>query len=236
MSISTAAPPPKKKSSCGCFGCGCLIVIILVLLFAGLVGGLGYFGYKEVLTLTTTAPESIPTFTPTDAGESSTQQKITEFRKTTENHQSASLHLSSDEINTLISHDPEMAKRNIQTYVTMTGSEGRIQVSAPTDAMAQGLFPGRYINFDVTFELSFDEPAKSVILSPKELKIGDQTVLGPGSGNEKNDFRANLTKAYLPLFNQSFNQGLRKNPDVAKFLDNAKSIEIKDSELVIETK
>ena len=46
---------------------------------------------------------------------------------------------------------------------------------------------------------------------------------------------ASLTKAYLPVFNQSFNQGLRKNPDVAKFLDNAKSIEIKDSELVIET-
>ena len=236
MSISTPPPPQKKKSGCGCFGCGCLIVIILVLLFGGLVGGFGYFGYKEVLDLTTTTPESIPTFTPTDAGESSAQQKITQFQKTTENHQPASIHLSSDEINTLLSHDTEMAQRNIRTYVTMTGDEGRIQVSAPTDAMVQGLMPGRFLNFDVTFELSFDEPTKAVILSPKTLKIGDQTILGASTGDKNSDFRANMTKSFIPLFNQSFNQGLRKNPDVAKFLDNAKSLEIKDSELVIETK
>jgi len=112
-------------------------------------------------------------------------------------------------------------------------------VTAPTDAMAPGILPGRYLNFDVTFGLTFDQPNKMVILTPKALKIGAKTILDENSEASQAAFNSSFNKAFMnsfaPAFNQSFNQGLRKNPDVAKFLDHAKSIEIKDSELVIET-
>jgi hypothetical protein len=239
MSISTPAPPPKKKSGCGCLGCGCLIVIILLLLLAGLIGGMGYFGYKGLVNMTTATPAEIPAFTAPDSSYATVQQKMAEFGQATANHQPSSIQLSSDELNTLISHNPDLAKKNIRVYVTLTGDEGRLQASLPTDSLAQGVLPDRYLNFDVTFGVSFDQQAKAVNLEPKSLKVGTQTVLGESPDNSQTASTANFNKmlmnSFVPSFNQSFNQGLRKNPDIAKFLDQTQSIEIKDGELVIQT-
>jgi hypothetical protein len=42
-------------------------------------------------------------------------------------------------------------------------------------------------------------------------------------------------RSFTPLLNQSLNNGIRNNPDAAALLDQTKSIEIKDGELVIQT-
>ena len=115
MSISTPPPPQRKNAAAVVSAAAASSSSFFILLFAGLVVGVGYFGYKELLGLTsTTAPANVPAFIPSDSDSTSVQQKITDFGKPRENHQSASIHLTADEINTLIAHDPDMAKKNIQ--------------------------------------------------------------------------------------------------------------------------
>ena len=41
--------------------------------------------------------------------------------------------------------------------------------------------------------------------------------------------------AYTPILNQQFNAGIRKNSDTAALLDQTRSIEIQNGQLVIET-
>ncbi len=229
MSVSTPRPPQKKKSGCGCFGCGCLFGIILLLLLGALVGGLAYFGYNGMMKVTTTTAGDMPTFAPTDNGYAAVQQKLSDFQQNTQKHQPATIHLTSDDLNNLIAHNPDFTSKNIRVYVTLTGEQGRLQASLPTDSMVQGLLPGRYLDIDTTLEVGFDQQTKSVVLNPKALKFGANELTGKDSSN------SSFTRAITPVFNQSFNQGLRKNPDVAKFLDQTQSIEIKDSELVIQT-
>jgi hypothetical protein len=114
-----------------------------------------------------------------------------------------------------------------------------VQASLPTDGVSHGLIKGRYSNFDTSFEVNFDLSTKSVLLTFHKIEFGDKTLLAPNSDNDKtasaSSFNQSVTLWYTSVFNQSINQAIRNNPDGAALLDQAKSIEIKDGELVIET-
>jgi hypothetical protein len=215
MSISTPPPPvrPKKKGM-GCLGCGCLILALLVLLVLGLVAGASYLGYRNVLNLTSTTPSALPAVASTDDLYNSAKQKIADFDHDVKNHQAATVQLSPDEINALIARDPTVQKYNIRSYVSFTSDQGRVQMSLPTELLSSGIVRGRYVNLDTSFGINFDPPTRSIIL---------------------NFHNTSFTNAFTPAFNQSFNKGVRQNPDGAALLNQAKSIEIKDGELVIET-
>jgi hypothetical protein len=227
MSIST--PPVQKKRGLGCLGCGCVALVLLVILFLALVGGIGYFGYAKTLSFTSTTPAAIPTFNDSDDLFQSARQKVADFDHDVKNHQAATIQLSADEINSLIDHNPDVAKNNLHAFVTLMNNEGRVQASLPTDALSYGMIKGRYFNLDTSFGVDFDSLTKSVNLIPRTLQFGDKALIGSGSNNEAS------TRSFAPVFNQSFNNAIRKNPDGAALLDQAKSIEIKDGQLVIET-
>jgi len=231
MSISTPpVAPPQKKSGMGCLGCGCLILALLVLLFLGLVGGGAYVIYAKALDLTSTTPASIPTF----------KQKVAEFNQDVKNHQPATIHLTGDEINALAAHTPSFAESHVQLFVTISGDTARAQISLPTDQLVYGLFKGRYLNLDMNLGVSFDPSTKSINFEPHSLKMNDKVILDENassdSGSDSNDaFNKGFMRSFTPTFNQSFNNGLRQSPAAAAFLDQVKSMEFKDGELVIET-
>jgi hypothetical protein len=144
----------------------------------------------------------------------------------------------------MIAHNPDLAQNKVQAFVTLTGSEAEIKASAPTDTLTHGLMNGRYIGFDMTFGISFDPQTRHVNLLPHSLQVGDRIISSAAtspynSPTSTTSTNSSTSKAFMnsftPSFNQQFNQGLRNNPDAANLLDQAKSIEIKDSELVIET-
>jgi hypothetical protein len=68
---------------------------------------------------------------------------------------------------------------------------------------------------------------------PHALKFGDTAYIGPDAPDSKT--AQAFVNSFTPTFNQSFNTAIRKNPDGAALLDQAKSIEIQNSQLVIET-
>jgi hypothetical protein len=232
MSVSLPPAPPKKRGL-GCLGCGCLVLGLLVILFVGLVAGIGYLGYKKALALTTTTPAAIPSFDGGDDLYQTVLRKLADFDHDVKNHQAATIQLSSDEINTLIARNPDAIKNNIHAFVTFTDNEARLQASLPTDALSRGLISGRYFSADSSFEVHFDQTTKSVNLTFHALQMGDKVLMGENAENDRATQMLRLQ--FFAIFNQSFNQGIRQNPDGAALLDQARSIEIQNGELVIET-
>jgi hypothetical protein len=251
MSISTTPlQVPPKKRGLGCLGCGCLVLALLVILFLALVAGGGYLGYTKIVSLTSTKPAAVPSFEGSDDLYRAAKQKLADFDHDLKNHQAATIQLSADEINALIARDPDVIKNHIHLFVTLANNEGRVQTSLPTDAVSHGIIKGRYFNLDASFGLGFDTQTKSVNLIPHALQFGDKDLSG---GNADNGAALPLAATFgerwitardnaaamqslSPAFNQSFNNAIRQNPDAAALLDQAKSIEIKDGELVIETR
>jgi len=224
MSISTApVPAPPKKKGLGCLGCGCLILVLLVILFLGLVGGGCYFGYTKAVSATSTAPAAIPSFSGNDDLYNTAQQKIVAFGHDIKNHQAATIQLSADEINTLIAHNPNVIGQKVHLFVTLTDDRAQVQGSIPTNVFAQGLLKGRYLNFDTTFDLGFNSDSKSLDLALYHLQIGDQTM------------PKNLLPTLQGELNPLLNAELQAYPGTKDLFQQAKSIQIKDGELVIVT-
>lgn len=186
-----------------------------------------------MVSLTSTTPSAVPSFDGGDELYASARQKLADFDHDVENHQAATIQLSADEINTLLVRSPNVIKNNAHVFVTLTDNEGRIQASLPTDALSHGLLSDHYVNLDTSFEVHFDLQTKSANLTFHALQFGNKVLMDQNASNTS--LSQSATIWYTSIFNQSFNNGIRKNPDGAALLDQAKSIEIQNGELVIET-
>jgi hypothetical protein len=221
-----ATSPPvvvEKKRGMGCLGCGCLTLAVLVVLFLGLVVGVSYLTYQKVVSITSTTPGAVPSFNGSDDLYQTAVQKVEAFQHDLQNHQAATIQLSADEINTLIAREPSFAQNNVHVFVTLTGSEARVQGSVPTDRFVQGLLKGRYVTFDATFGVDFNSQNKAIDLLLHSLQIGDQTT------------PQNLLPTMQAEINPLLNAQLRKNSDLGSMLDQAKTVEFRDGMLNIET-
>jgi len=224
MSISTPPPPQKKKSGCGCFGCGCLVVIILIVLFFGLVGAGGYFGYQKALTATSTVAADVPSFNGSDELYDSTRQKIADAQTHVQNHQSVDIRLSADEINTLIARTP-MGQGQNHLFVSMKDTKGRLQGSIALNSLFQGkVFKDRFFNFDTSLSLTFNPDTKLVSVTLHNLQMGDYKT------------PPNLIPTMQTEFTTILNMQFQKSPDIRALLDQAQNITIQDGQLVIQTK
>jgi hypothetical protein len=224
MSISTTPPPaPPKKKGLGCLGVGCIILAVLGLLFLAVVAGGCYMGYQKVVSLTSTTATDIPSFHGSDDVYNAAQQKITAFGHDVANHQAATIQLSADEINTLIARNPEMIRQQARLFVSLANDQVQVQGSIPTDTFVQSILKDRYVNFDTTFGLGFNSDTKSIELSLHHLQIGDQPT------------PENLLPTMQAEFTPLLSAELQKYPPANDLLQQAKSIEVKDGELVIET-
>jgi hypothetical protein len=220
------ANPPvivEKKRGLGCLGCGCLIVALLALLFFATVVGVSVFAYHKVVGITATAPETVPAFDGGPDVESAAQQKCSQFIQAASQHQSATLQLSADEINSLIESNPSYISSGAHVFVTLNDDQGQVQFSYPLAALKMGILGDRYANGSVSFTLHLDTDTKQVVLDLKSLRVGS----------------FNLPEESLPSSNVTFNgvlnQKLQANPTMKELLESAKTIEIQGGQLVLET-
>lgn len=223
MSIATPPPAPPKKKGLGCLGCGCLIVLAIAALILGLICVGSYSTYHRALALTSPTPTSVTVAPVTDDFYQSVKQKLSDFNHDVKNHQPATIQLSGDEINAIIARDPYLSAHHVQMAVTIEGDQASIQASIPTDVMIQALFTGRYVNFSTTFGADFNSDSKMLNVTLHSLQVGDQSI----PANSLPMLQAELT----PILNVE----LQKNPDIKQLLDQTKSIQIENGNLVIET-
>ena len=189
--------------------------------------------YQGINAAASTTPADIPAFTASKEGLQAVQQKLATFRQAVNSHQPGTISLTADDLNTMLANSPDVARNNVRAFISLTNDAGRLQLSIPGEAMLGPSFKGRYFNIDATFTVSFDTTTKNVVISPQALQVGDKVLMGANA--EQSTFTQGFVKGFVPSFNQSFNQGLRKNPGAAELLDQAQTITIKDSQLVIST-
>jgi hypothetical protein len=236
--VATSLPPPRgTKKGLGCFGCGCLVIVLLVILFGGLMGGGGYVAYQAIEKVTSPAASAIPVIDRGDAVFNGARQKMTDFNHAVQNHQTASLHLTADEINTILARNPDFKSQHILGSVAFIKDQARIQFSVPTAILPYHLFPGRYLNGSTDFRVHFDVDEKMIKFDPQTFQLGDSPILGGNTSDSPSDqaFKNSFRQSFAPSFDRSFNQSLGKSEFGRNFLNQAKSIEIQNGELVIET-
>ena len=235
-----ATPPPvviiEKKRGLGCFGCGCLILVLLFLLLAGGIGAGCYFGYNQVLALTSPTQVTIPTFDGGDDVYNQAREKMNAFNHNLESHLKTTVHFSADELNTLIAHSPDFDHNTIHLFVSMNGDRARIQASVPTNLWSKNLFKDRYVHLDSTFGLTFSPDTHLLLFLPQNLQVGERVVYDANTASAQNSSTQSATQLYTANFNQFLTATIQKSPDGRALIDQAQSIEVKNSELVIETK
>ncbi|MCE0498910.1 MAG: hypothetical protein LV481_13300 [Methylacidiphilales bacterium] len=221
-----ANPPPapaQKKSGLGCFGCGCIILIILAVLFLGLVGGSTYLAYRGFYALTSLTASDVPTYNGSDDVYNGAKQKIIAFNQALQQNQPASLQLSADEINSFIAHDSTCSQLKIHAFIAMTDDKAQAQASLPLDFIPFGIYKDRFFNIDTTLGFNLDPGSHTIHLTLYSLKYGDQT----------------LPDNKLPLLQQQLeaimNAEAQQSPYFKNLLAHAKTLEIKDGALIVET-
>lgn len=207
----------------GCVGCGCAVLLVLLVLFVGLVAGLTYLVYTEIYSLTSPTASAVQTFDGGDDLYKTADDKVTAFDQALQQHQPASLHLSADEMNTLLARDPHLSELKIRLFITVTGDQAHAQISYPTNFLPLGLIKDRYFNGDCSLGLNFDPGAKTVHLFLHSLHIGSQSV-------PEDDLPLVQTEID-PILNAEF----QKIPELQKIVAQARTITIRDGEFVIET-
>jgi hypothetical protein len=219
------APPVVKKSGIGCCGCGCILLALVAALFLGLVIGATYLGNTSATKITSATPPNIPTFDGGDDVYNGAQQKLKDFDHDVHDHLGATIHLSADEINTMIARNPGFTGNHIRLYVSFNGDLAQVQTSVPTNIWTKGYFlKDRYLSGDMSFRVNFDSDAKTVNLDLQSLALGQMETP-----------KDNLPSVQS-ILNPMLNQSLQKDSAARNILAQATSIQITKGELVIETK
>jgi hypothetical protein len=236
--MATSLPPPRgAKKGMGCLGCGCLVIVLLAILFGGLMVGGFYVCYQAIGKVLSPAASAVPVVDRGDNVFNGARQKLTDFNHAVVNHQAASLHLTADEINTMLARNPSLSSQHILCSVAFIKDQARIQFSVPTAVFPYHLFPGQYLNGSTDFRVHFDTDEKMIKFDPQALQLGDSPLLGGSTSDSPSDqaFKNSLQQSFAPSFDRSFNQSFGKSEFGRNFLNQAKSIEIENNELVIET-
>ena len=231
MAIQRTPPPqqpPAKtsKAGLGCLGCGCLLLLVIFFVFAGLIGGGTYMGFKELQTVSSPTAEAITPFAGGDDVYTGVQQKITAFNQDVNAGKTSTLTLSADEINSLIEHNIDLKRLQAQVLVSMTGDLIRFQGSIPSNSipLVNLGIKDRYFNLDATSAITFNPDTKEIEFQFRKIQIGDISL------------PENSVESLQTSYSQMFNQKLRQNTAIWNVLQVAKNVSIKDGQLVIETK
>jgi hypothetical protein len=138
----------QKKSGWGCAGTGCVIVLIIAVLAAGAL----YLGGKKALQTVQSATTTVPVVIPTaDAGPevyTAAENKMDTFEQAFQRGAPATLHLNTEEINTLIARDPDWEKARGRVAVQLKDNTARLQASIDLSMMGTQIVAGRFLNVD----------------------------------------------------------------------------------------
>jgi hypothetical protein len=211
----------SKKRGWGCWGCGCGILAAVVLLIIAFLGASGYYVYHAARNLTDPTAVAVPQYDGGDAAYQAASQKVSAFQQAIERAQPATLRLNSDEIDTLIAHNPAYAKR---LFVKLTGSDATVQMSLALASFEKVILTDRYLNGTGSFGVSFDPESKDVNFDLHSIEV---------KGTE---IPANVMTSFSQSFNTNFNARLQANPAARDFLNHTQKITIENGELVIEAK
>jgi hypothetical protein len=214
-----ATDPKRRGKGCAFYGCLAGIVCMLAILVAFL---LGIHMFKKMLTeFTDTQPMALPTVELPPAELRQLQQRVEDFSDAVRAEKpTPPLELTGNEIDALLSSNPDFRAARGKVYVTIDGGKLKSQLSVPMEQVGLPRFKGRYLNGTATLDLSLQNGV---------LRIAPEQFLAKDGKP--------LPSIYLNVIRkQNLGARLNENPRLSIAMDRLKSIEVKDGKLVLTAK
>src|SRR5438309_8647654 len=151
--MQTPGPAPGGM---GCFAKGCLSLIISrFVLVAVFVGGTFFVVNRALSIFTSTQPVQIEVRQATPAERQVAKAKLDTLRSAVRNHQEATIEFNANEINALITNEPEFRGARGHARVAIANSIASLDISASLDSMHWNWLKGRWFNGNVQFGFSY---------------------------------------------------------------------------------
>jgi hypothetical protein len=162
-------PAEPEKKGHGCFFYGCITLIVLSVLALVAIGIIAYSAYSYlngmVEQYTSTKPIELPTVNYTPEQHKELDDRWAAFQKALDDGETAEIVLTGDDINALISENPEIKGK---VYVTVKDDEISGQISIPLDQLP--LFgKGRFLNAKAVFDAKLEDGELEVHLKSGEV-------------------------------------------------------------------
>lgn len=205
-----ASPQQTQDNRRGCLIGGCAtLTVLFALITAGSVAV-----YNQAKSYTTTQPPDLPVHAFTEDEATQLQNRIREFGQGVESNRSATLVLTADDLNTLISRSELKDK----VYLSIIDDQLIMQGGVSLDRLPG--FSGRYINGTYTLDISLSNGELRV--TPTDFSFEEDII----PDNVKREIVAMLKEENLA-------EELLKRYEVAKFVDNMKEISIENNNIVV---
>lgn len=207
-----AAATPKKR---GCLFYGCLTVLVLACLSAlGIYFGIEYLFSNVIQRYTSTTQLTLPTSHYNPADYPALKARLKEFTTGVSTGTGPKeLSLTQDEINAIISSEPDLKEIKNMLFVQIQGDQLGGKISIPFDGLG---FPGRFLTGEAKFKVALENgmaevQLNSLVINGAELS---QTILD----------QLNKTDIIGQIYKE------RENREAIKKLE---SISTKDGRLII---
>ena len=182
----------------GCFAKGCLTLIIVAFVLGGVLIGGGFFVVNRAIHIfTATEPAQIQMRPATSAELQVAEAKLDTLRSAVRNHQEATIEFNANEINALITNEPEFRGARGHARVAIANSLASLELSAPLDSMRWNRLKGRWFNGNVQFGFSYVDDNFNFDIRAAEAN-GHQFP------------RAILTSEFMQSFNRSLNESFHR--------------------------
>ena len=220
--------PPPAPSGMGCFAKGCLSLIIAGLVLVAIFIAGTFFVLNHALNVfTTTQPVEIQLRQAPPAERQAAKAKLDTLRSAARNHQEATIEFNADEINALITNEPEFRGARGRMRVAIANSLASLDVSAPLDSMRWKRLRGRWFNGNIQLGFSYVDDDFSFDIRSAEAN-GHQFP------------RAILTSEFMQSFNRSFNESFHresaKHSDPNNLWRHIKMASLQGDKLVVTTR
>ena len=206
---------------------GCLsIFAILALVVALFFGGLWWFYAKTVDALTSDAPMTVQTDTPTDAEVAAATEKFDRLRTAAVTQQPTTVEFTAAELNALIARHPSFSEWRGKARVAIANSELTVDLSVPLRDVPLPRVRDRWFNGTARFALAYDED--QFTLGVRSLNANGQDIDMSGLQPLADDINRR--------FNEGFDNWQHRDAQSNEFWENVRSIEVRDDKLIITTK
>ena len=209
---------PKARRGCFFYGCIASLVLLALMLGALLVGL--HYVRKVVNQFTEAQPAKLPAVQMSQPELENLQQRLDAFQAAIRERRPAKpLTLTGDEINGLIAGGPEAQRLKDKVYVRLEGSQLKSDVSLPLQELGLGMFKGRYLNGNATFDLALRNGM--LFVSARSIAVKGKPV----------------PDVYMQeIRKQNLAARLINDPKTIAVLQGLRDIQVKDDKLVLEPK
>ena len=202
-------PQPKRR---GCFFWGCLSALLLLVAMLILATVLFFVARDR---LTSTHPQPVPAFQAKPGQYEELQARLKKFDAAAQANRPEQLELTADDLNTLLTEEPELKKFAGKAFARIEGPEVSVDLSIPLDEAPVPFLHGRWLNGTLGVEATLLDGR--LILVPKRFIVNGEAISPEHLAKVK------------PL------EFMPKDADnrLNEVLKKAKSLEVKDGKIVI---